>query len=196
MKPVFAFLAAVVMGCAHVGCSEPAKPAEAPKPTDSPVAAKTETTKDSSKPDIKEIKIPEKPKKDIDNRLYPLDSLKKVTLKAGSAPEVNLWVMDDPGKEAEGMMYLSDSDVKENEGMIFVFPDEDNRSFWMENTKIGLDIIFISQAGKVLNIQKGVPMSRESLPSEGKAKYVVELKSGRGAKFGFVKGATIAIPKL
>ena len=66
-----------------------------------------------------------------------------------------------------------------SQGMLFIFDDMSPRSFWMRNTRISLDIIFVDDKYKVVSIQKNaVPMSEESLPSEGPAKYVVEVNAG------------------
>ncbi len=66
-----------------------------------------------------------------------------------------------------------------NQGMLFIFDDMSPRSFWMRNTRISLDIIFVDDQYRVVSIQKNtVPMSEESLPSEGPAKYVIEVNAG------------------
>lgn len=78
---------------------------------------------------------------------------------------------------ARGLM--DRSKLEENHGMIFIFRDMRPRSFWMKNTRIALDIIYIDNDFEVVSIQHNArPFSESSLPSEGPAQYVVEVNSG------------------
>ncbi|MEM1119374.1 MAG: DUF192 domain-containing protein [Bacteroidota bacterium] len=66
-----------------------------------------------------------------------------------------------------------------NGGMLFVFDDEYYRTFWMKNTYIGLDIIFVNADKEIIRIRKNAePLSELSIPSGGKAQYVVEVLAG------------------
>jgi uncharacterized protein len=61
-------------------------------------------------------------------------------------------------------------------GMLFIFPDNQPRSFWMKNTLIPLDIVFIEPDGKITNIERGQPLKESpTINSIGKAMYVLEL---------------------
>lgn len=133
----------------------------------------------------------------VDNpsRVHQLWTLKKVNLKA-NGHVIHAWVMDDDSKREEGMMFLTNKEVKDDEGMIFVFPQPDKQSFWMHNTILPLDIVYIDPRHSVLNIQKGKPFNDSPLPSAGIAQYVLELKQGMAAKFGIRKGTKIAFPAL
>lgn len=76
-----------------------------------------------------------------------------------------------------GLMYRKSMD--ENQGMLFIFPDVQVRSFWMRNTEIPLDMIFIDTSKTILNIAKNTtPYADISYPSSGPAKYVLEVKGG------------------
>jgi uncharacterized membrane protein (UPF0127 family) len=136
---------------------------------------------------------PESGRRFIDSRLHQLDSLRQIQIRLDDVP-FNVWVMDTPSKIAEGMMFLTDKDVKDNEGMIFVFSNAEERSFWMENTLIPLDIIFISPQRRVLNIVQGKPLDRTSLMSRGRAQYVVELKAGTAKKHKIGDGSVLTLP--
>lgn len=85
---------------------------------------------------------------------------------------------------AEGLMYRSE--LADNQGMLFIFPDIALRTFWMKNTLIPLDMIFLDQNKKVVSITNhadpcvddfGVNCPRYQ--SEAPAKYVLELKAGQ-----------------
>jgi len=130
--------------------------------------------------------------------VFQLRDLKRATIRVNGKP-VQVWVMDDPGKRQEGMMFLKDADVKNGEeGMLFVFPDvqpgQPDRGFWMRNTLIALDIVYISPAKKVVNIQVGKPLDETSLPATGDFQYVLELEKGGAASLGIEAGTTIEIP--
>ncbi len=79
-------------------------------------------------------------------------------------------------------------------GMIFVFPDAAERSFWMKNTLIPLDIVFIDAGGKVVSKHTMKPLDENTTPSDGAAKYAVELNAGETATDGVKKGDTLTIP--
>ncbi len=133
------------------------------------------------------------PSPDNPNRAYQLRDLQKETLKIGTR-EVEAWIMDTEGKRAEGMMFLREPEVKDHQGMLFVFAEAQPLSFWMRNTYLPLDIAFITADKRILNIEKGTPLSLDSVPSAGPCKYVLEMKQGQMAKQGIVAGMTIEIP--
>ena len=69
--------------------------------------------------------------------------------------------------------------MKSNEGMLFIWKKEDFRSFWMKNTSIPLDIIFLNKAYEIIDISfNAKPFSLKSILSKKKAKYVLELNKG------------------
>ena len=76
-----------------------------------------------------------------------------------------------------GLMFRKS--MAENQGMLFIFPDVQVRSFWMRNTVIPLDMIFIDSIKTILNIAKNTtPYSDNSYTSTGPAKYVLEVNGG------------------
>jgi uncharacterized membrane protein (UPF0127 family) len=76
-----------------------------------------------------------------------------------------------------GLMFRKN--MEENQGMLFIFPDVKTRSFWMRNTEIPLDIIFIDPSKTILNIARNTtPYSDISYTSVAPAKYVLEVKGG------------------
>ena len=76
-----------------------------------------------------------------------------------------------------GLMYRNTMDTKQ--GMLFIFEDEKERFFYMKNTRIPLDIIYINSNKKIVSFQKNAkPFDEMSLPSGGPAKYVLEINAG------------------
>ncbi|MDX2064940.1 MAG: DUF192 domain-containing protein [Fimbriimonadaceae bacterium] len=129
------------------------------------------------------------------NRLYQLSDLKRVTVMFGSRA-IPSYLCDTDPKRQEGMMFLTAKEFKTSEGFLFHFPDEAPRGFWMRNTVLPLDIIYIKRNGLVTNVGQGKPFSERTIPSAEPATYVLELRQGMAKKFGIKAGSRIKIPKL
>lgn len=94
-----------------------------------------------------------------------------------------------------GMMYRKSMDPET--GMLFLMGDERPQSFYMKNTYVSLDIIFINQDLEIVSIQKNAePLNEKSLPSEGPASYVLEVKGGFSDQYGIGKGTRVLWNKL
>lgn len=77
-------------------------------------------------------------------------------------------------------------------GMLFVFDRPEPQGFWMKNTMISLDIIYVDENKKIVSIQKNAkPYSEENLPSFGNAQYVVEVNGGYCDKYGIKVGDSV-----
>ena len=75
------------------------------------------------------------------------------------------------------------TELPENEGMLFIFSEPDEISFYMKDTHIPLDIIFIDEEMNVISVHEGVPES-EDLITEQNVMYVLELNKDSGVKEG------------
>lgn len=95
-----------------------------------------------------------------------------------------------PAEQQKGLMFRTA--MGPNEGMIFPNTPPQVRSFWMKNTVIPLDIIYIGPHRRVLNIVRGEPYSTVSLPSAGPVINVLELAAGRSAELGIKPGDAVA----
>ena len=90
-------------------------------------------------------------------------------------------------EQAKGLMFRTRMGA--DEGMIFPMQPPRLASFWMKNTVIPLDIIFIGPDRRILNIAaNAVPYSETPIPSAGKAAAVLELNGGRAAALGLAAG--------
>ena len=90
---------------------------------------------------------------------------------------LDIEIADDDYSTETGLMYRTK--LETNQGMLFIFPDVQMRSFYMKNTKIPLDIIYIDKDKTIVSFQKNAkPMDETSLPSEAPAKYVLEINGG------------------
>lgn len=104
-----------------------------------------------------------------------------------STPTVNAEVVTSNKARQLGLMYRRE--MTDDQGMLFVFPDEQPRSFWMKNTYIELDIIYISSELRVVSVSKRArPLTMNKRNSEGPAKYVLEVNGGLADKWGLAAG--------
>jgi uncharacterized protein len=100
---------------------------------------------------------------------------------------LDIEVADDDWEITQGLMYRSK--MAHNAGMLFIFPDIDMRSFWMKNTIMPLDIIFIGPDKRIVTIQRyTTPFSEQSVPSSKPAQYVLEVNAGYSDTNGLKEG--------
>ncbi len=97
-----------------------------------------------------------------------------------------------PEQQGRGMMYRKA--MARDTAMLFPFPEPRMASFWMANTYVPLDIIFISSEGRVINVGEGVPLSTATVESTGPAAAVLELYRGEAARIGLEPGDRISWP--
>lgn len=95
--------------------------------------------------------------------------------------EISVEIADDQEERQTGLMFRQE--LSDNAGMFFIFPEEKELSFWMKNTFIPLDIIFLDKDLKILNIDKAEPCQQdpcELYKSDGAAQYVLEINQRLG----------------
>jgi uncharacterized protein len=93
-----------------------------------------------------------------------------------------------------GLMYRKS--MTDEQGMLFIFENSEPRSFWMKNTIIPLDIIYINENKEIVSIAKKTkPYSTESIPSGKNAQYVVEVNGGFTDKYEIKAGDKIKYTK-
>jgi uncharacterized membrane protein (UPF0127 family) len=94
-----------------------------------------------------------------------------------------------------GLMYRKTMEA--TQGMLFVFPDEAPHSFYMKNTLISLDILFIDKDLRIVNIHEdATPLSEEGIPSAGPVQYVLEINAGLSNRWRLGIGDRIRYEKL
>jgi uncharacterized membrane protein (UPF0127 family) len=82
-------------------------------------------------------------------------------------------------------------------GMLFVFPESKPRSFWMKNTPLPLDILFLDPDGVVVAVAEDTkPYSLAPIPSGKAAKFVLEVNAGFARKHGIGAGTRAVLPDL
>lgn len=107
---------------------------------------------------------------------------------------IDIEIADTESERTIGLMHRRS--MPDTQGMLFIFDEEEQRSFWMRNTLIGLDIIYIRANGEIESIAKyTVPMSERSVPSKGPATYVLEVIEGFCDRYNVKEGDKIAFSK-
>ena len=104
--------------------------------------------------------------------------------------KLDIEIVDKDHEIESGLMYRKS--MPENAGMLFIFDRMEPRSFWMKNTIIPLDIIFIDDFYQIVTIQANtVPQSERSIPSNKPAQYVLEVNGGYCQKNGIGEGGLV-----
>ena len=116
----------------------------------------------------------------------------KVTIvtKEGRERSFQVEIADTPAKREMGLQYRRD--LATDRGMIFLFPNESQQAFWMKNTPIPLDMIFINRDRKIVGIvEQATPFTLDSRSVNGASQYVLEINGGLSRKYGFTKGDSV-----
>lgn len=126
--------------------------------------------------------------------VHPISGLTVIplTVTTASGPHAfKVEVASTPAEQERGLMFRQSMGA--DEGMIFPMNPARPAAFWMKNTVIPLDIIFIGPNHKVLNVAaNAVPYDLSPLPSDGDAAGVLELNGGRAAQIGIKPGDTVS----
>lgn len=107
---------------------------------------------------------------------------------------IKVEIADDNSERAKGLMFRER--LNENNGMLFIFDNEENQTFWMKNTLIPLDIIFIGENLNIVDMKYALPCKMEPCAlykSAQPSKYVLEVNSGFAAKNGIRTGDKIML---
>ena len=139
----------------------------------------------------------QEPARPLDLASFPRTSL-EITHRGGDHAAhtypFTVWIADTPGRAEQGLMFVSD--LPETMGMVFPMQPPQVATFWMKNTYIELDMLFIGADGRVTKIiQRAVPMSLQTLSSDTPVSAVLELKGGVVAKLGLHAGDTVVWKK-
>jgi uncharacterized membrane protein (UPF0127 family) len=104
-------------------------------------------------------------------------------------------VVDTPETRAKGLMYREA--LAPDAGMLFDFKETRPVSFWMSNTLIPLDMIFITAEGMVANIHANArPRDLTSIPSDGPVMFVLEIPGGRAKELGLAAGDRVVHDRI
>jgi uncharacterized membrane protein (UPF0127 family) len=114
---------------------------------------------------------------------------------AGGRHVFQVWLADNDRSRQQGLMFVRD--LPADQGMLFLFERPQLVSFWMKNTYVSLDIVFIAPDGVVANIVHDTqPFSLAPIESIAPVTGVLELVAGTAARIGLVAGNRVRNPAL
>ena len=107
----------------------------------------------------------------------------------------NVEVVDTPESRAQGLMFRES--LADDAGMLFDFKEVRPVSFWMQNTLIPLDMIFIAPDGTVETIHVNArPLDTTSISSQVPVQFVLEIPGGRSVEIGLAPGDRVEHPRM
>lgn len=115
----------------------------------------------------------------------------RITIDTKNGPtSFQVEVASDDASREKGLMYRTE--LPPNSGMLFDFKQEGFRSFWMKNTPLSLDMLFIRADGTVSTIAENtIPYSEDAVPSSEPVRAVLEIGGGRSRALGIEPGAKV-----
>ena len=122
--------------------------------------------------------------------------LRTLTIDSGGEEvEVRVEIADSPDEQARGLMERTA--LAQDRGMLFVFPDEEVRSFWMKNTLIALSIAYMDSEGQIVDLQDMKPLDDNPphyVPAEP-TRYALEVNRGFFEERGVEEGDSADLPR-
>jgi uncharacterized protein len=113
-----------------------------------------------------------------------------ITNQQGRTVAFQVEIADTSAKREMGLQYRRE--LADDKGMIFLFPEESIQSFWMKNTPIPLDMIFINRQRKIAGIvEQTLPFSLEPRSVTAPSQFVLEINGGLAKKYGLKAGDTV-----
>jgi uncharacterized membrane protein (UPF0127 family) len=118
-----------------------------------------------------------------------------ISTKEGRDLSFQVEIADTPAKRELGLQYRHE--LAADHGMIFVFSGQSEHSFWMKNTPIPLDMIFISSDRKIVGIvERAAPFSLDARSVPGASQYVLEINGGLSRRYGFKAGDSVRFENI
>jgi uncharacterized protein len=119
-----------------------------------------------------------------------------ISIRTPSGVNIQAEIADTPRKRAQGLMYRDH--LKKDHGMLFFFSEPQAWTFWMKNTKIALDLIWLDEKKRVTHIEQKVPICTKSddscpqyRPNNADAVYVLEIAGGTVDRYKIEKGTKL-----
>ena len=104
--------------------------------------------------------------------------------------QIQLEVASEPSQRERGLMYRKE--MPNMHGMLFIYPIDDQHTFWMKNTFISLDMIFISSRRRVVGlVERPTPLSTASVGVDTPSRYVLEVNGGFAKEHSIREGCQV-----
>jgi uncharacterized protein len=117
----------------------------------------------------------------------------QIHTKSGAVVSLQLEVAATPKQRERGLMQRKT--LAPYDGMLFVFPETRPQKFWMKDTLLALDIVFIDAQQRIVFIGRGIPHALDGVGPETAVSAVIELAAGRAANEGIAIGDTVSYEK-
>lgn len=124
----------------------------------------------------------------------PVDPASLVVTTDAGERKFTIEVADDDRERSAGLMFRTDLD--DTHGMLFVFEQTRRVAFWMKNTPLPLDLVFIGEEGEVVSVMNGVPFSTAPISPDAPVRFVLELNEGTAQKAGIAEGDRVSHPQI
>ena len=129
-----------------------------------------------------------------DAMLLPVDRTPLVVATSSGERSFSIEIADTSAEREAGLMFRHT--MADDHGMLFVFERTDEVDFWMKNTPMALDLIFIGQDGRIKAIKRGEPESEAIISPGQPVRFVLELKAGTAARDGIKEGDLLSHPAI
>lgn len=126
--------------------------------------------------------------------ILPVDPAPAIIETAQGERRFTIEVADDDAERSAGLMFRTQMD--DMHGMLFVFEETRRVAFWMKNTPMPLDLVFVGQDGTIAAIMQGEPFSTAPISPAAPVRFVLELKAGTAQKAGISDGDRIRHPLI
>jgi len=124
--------------------------------------------------------------------ILPVDPAPLIAVTGQGERRFSIEVADDPSERQAGLMFRKD--MADDHGMLFVFDATQPVGFWMRNTVMPLDLVFIGQDGRIKAIRHGEPFSDAVISPGEPVRFVLELKAGTATRQDIVEGDLMKHP--
>ncbi|RAZ89884.1 DUF192 domain-containing protein [Mesorhizobium hawassense] len=129
-----------------------------------------------------------------DAMLLPIDRTPLVVATGSGDRSFSIEIADTSAEREAGLMFRQS--MADDHGMLFVFERTGEVDFWMKNTPMALDLIFIGQDGRIKAIKRGEPESEAIISPGQPVRFVLELKAGTAARDGIKEGDVLRHPSI
>jgi uncharacterized membrane protein (UPF0127 family) len=114
---------------------------------------------------------------------------------SGGSAQFTVEIADDADERARGLMFRDR--MAAGQGMLFVYPEPKTAAFWMKNTRIPLDMLFIGADGRVQKVHdRAVPFDETAIPGGDAVQFVLEINGGLAKRLGLTIGAELRHPAI
>jgi uncharacterized protein len=126
--------------------------------------------------------------------ILPVDDDPLIVEAAAGEARFTVEIADTNEARARGLMFREE--MADDHGMLFVFDDTRPVSFWMRNTPLPLDLVFIGEDGKVRAVKQGEPFSTDPIGPPDPVRFVLEINAGMALETGIEEDTRLSHPRI